>query len=75
MGFVYLAIIRCVFHINAAKKKKSRFINFDFPKKKIVTVASLNQPVAGRGFLPHWKWFRHRHIPINAQAAPSQMLS
>jgi hypothetical protein len=33
MGFVYLAIIRYVFHINAAQKK-SRFINFDFPKKK-----------------------------------------
>jgi hypothetical protein len=32
MGFVYLAIIRCVFHINAAKKK-SRFISFDFAKK------------------------------------------
>jgi hypothetical protein len=31
--------------------------------------------IAGRGFLPHWKWFRHDHISINAQAAPSQMLS
>jgi hypothetical protein len=27
-------------------KKKSRFINFDFPKKIIVAVASLNQPVS-----------------------------
>jgi hypothetical protein len=46
MGFVYLAIIRCVFYINTAKKN-SRFINFDFPKKIIDAVVSLNQPVSG----------------------------
>jgi hypothetical protein len=45
MGFAYLAIIRCVFHINAAKRKKSRFIILILLGKKIVAVASLNQPV------------------------------
>jgi hypothetical protein len=49
MGFVYLAIIRCIFYINAAKKKFA-IHNFDFAKKKlIVAAASLNQPVAGAG--------------------------
>jgi hypothetical protein len=46
MGISDLAIIRCVFHINAAKKKiKIAIHHFDFAKKNIVAVASLNQPV------------------------------
>jgi hypothetical protein len=49
MGISDLAIIRCVFHINAAKKKIS-IHNFDFGFGKIIdAVASLNPPVA-RGF-------------------------
>jgi hypothetical protein len=46
MGISDLAIIRCVFHINAAKKKIS-IHNFDFGFGKIIdAVASLNPPVA-----------------------------
>jgi hypothetical protein len=47
MGISDLAIIRCVFYIYAGKKKKKIAIHyFDFAKKNIVAVASLNQPVA-----------------------------
>jgi hypothetical protein len=46
MGISDLAIIRFVFHINAAKKKIS-IHNFDFGFGKIIdAVASLNPPVA-----------------------------
>jgi hypothetical protein len=46
MGISDLAIIRCIFHINTAKKKIKIAIHyFDFAKKNIVAVASLNQPV------------------------------
>jgi hypothetical protein len=49
MGISDLAIIRCAFYINTAKKKsKSRFIILILRKKNIVAVASLNQPVRGR---------------------------
>jgi hypothetical protein len=48
MGISDLAIIRCVFHINTAKKKIS-IHNFDFGFGKIIdAVASLNPPVRGR---------------------------
>jgi hypothetical protein len=47
MGISDLAIIRCVFHINTAKKKIS-IHNFDFGFGKIIdAVASLNPPVPG----------------------------
>jgi hypothetical protein len=54
MGISDLAIIRCVFHINAAKKK-SRFITLILVSGKIIdAVASLNPPVSAdfRGDTP-----------------------
>jgi hypothetical protein len=48
MGISDWAIIRCVFHINAAKKKIAiHNFDFGFAKKIIDAVASLNQPVPG----------------------------
>jgi hypothetical protein len=46
-------------------KKKSRFINFDFPKKKFVAVASLNQPVTGRLLpAPTFTVFNRSKLPL-----------
>ena len=45
MGIAYLAIIRCVFHIKYGYKKNRDLWFSDFPKKLMVAVASLNQPV------------------------------
>ena len=48
MGISDLAIIRCIFYINAAKKKISIY-NFDFGFGKIIdAVASLNPPVVSQ---------------------------
>jgi hypothetical protein len=64
MGISDLAIIRCVFHINAAKKKIS-IHNFDFGFGKIIdAVASLNPPVAGRRQPCHTSENLHLHFSI-----------
>ena len=66
MGISDLAIIRCVFHINAAKKK-SRFIILILISGKIIdAVASLNPPVGTK------YWYPSPQIPSKLVQSPWQ---